>query len=65
MSKVTQQHKALDREQRHLLICKRCGHRWLSRKADPVACPNIHCKSRYWNKDYVLDVDDPRRKRQR
>ena len=28
--------------------CKRCGHRWTARVANPVRCPR--CTSPYWNK---------------
>ena len=28
--------------------CKRCGHRWTARVANPVRCPR--CTSLYWDK---------------
>lgn len=31
--------------------CERCGHEWIPRRdKPPLVCPNLKCKSRYWNK---------------
>ncbi len=30
------------------LSCKRCGHKWIPRKADIRICPS--CKSPYWDR---------------
>ena len=32
--------------------CERCGHSWAPRNKDraPKVCPNLKCKSPYWNK---------------
>ncbi len=30
-----------------MLECKRCGHHWAPKVADPVRCPK--CTSTYWN----------------
>jgi hypothetical protein len=33
--------------------CERCGHEWVPRGAvdvEPKVCPNLKCKSPYWNK---------------
>ena len=32
---------------KHQLCCRRCGYRWLPRKAMVVQCPS--CKSALWN----------------
>jgi len=33
------------------LKCKRCGHEWIQRGRElPKVCPNLKCKSPYWNK---------------
>jgi len=34
-----------------VLVCKRCGHKWIPQVAEPKQCPS--CRSRYWNRDYV------------
>ena len=34
-----------------VLVCKRCGHRWVPQVLKPGQCPR--CRSRYWDKDYV------------
>lgn len=33
-----------------LCICKRCDHKWISRKGIPQVCPNPRCHSPIWNK---------------
>ena len=33
-----------------VLVCKRCGHRWVPMVAKPGNCPGCH--TRYWDKDY-------------
>lgn len=33
--------------------CERCGHEWIPRggvDVEPKVCPNLKCKSPYWNK---------------
>ena len=33
--------------------CERCGHEWIPRggiENEPKTCPNLKCKSPYWNK---------------
>lgn len=35
--------------------CRRCAHRWFTRKPSPVRCPK--CLSPYWNVDYILTRD--------
>jgi len=30
------------------LTCCRCGHKWIPRKPEIVACPK--CRSPYWNR---------------
>jgi len=40
------------------LKCKRCGHKWRPRNdKKPTVCPNLKCKSPYWDK--------PRQKKKR
>ena len=34
-----------------VLVCKRCGHKWIPQVIEPKQCPD--CRSRYWNRDYV------------
>ena len=34
-----------------VLVCKRCGHKWVPLVDEPKQCPD--CRSRYWNRDYV------------
>ena len=29
--------------------CKRCGHKWIPRKADVHMCPRPGCRSVLWN----------------
>lgn len=34
------------------LECKRCGHKWHPRRDQlPAVCPNLKCKSSYWNRE--------------
>ena len=34
------------------LKCKRCGHEWIQRGTKlPKVCPNLKCKSPYWNRE--------------
>lgn len=41
------------------LKCSRCGHEWKKRgKHLPEICPNLKCKSPYWNHERVRDKDD-------
>lgn len=36
-----------------LWVCKRCGHKWYSRKPGiPLICPR--CNSPYWNREYQV-----------
>ena len=35
--------------------CKKCGHKWESRKDEPVACPK--CKRYDWRKDATTSKD--------
>jgi predicted Zn-ribbon and HTH transcriptional regulator len=31
-------------------VCERCGHTWILRDGKlPKTCPNLKCKSPYWN----------------
>jgi predicted Zn-ribbon and HTH transcriptional regulator len=32
----------------NVLVCKKCGHKWINRKIDVRQCPK--CKSAYWDK---------------
>ena len=33
----------------HECVCERCGHHWITKTAKlPQVCPNVKCKSRYW-----------------
>jgi len=34
--------------------CKRCGHKWIARTAEPKACPN--CKRYDWKKDAKKNI---------
>lgn len=34
-----------------VLVCTRCGHRWIPQVSHPVMCPNCH--SKYWDKPYT------------
>lgn len=44
--------------------CKRCGHTWTPRSnKKPVKCPA--CISVQWDRDYVMSVSAPQRKKGR
>lgn len=41
------------------LTCSRCNHTWTKRgKSLPERCPNLKCKSPYWNNERVRDTND-------
>jgi Zn finger protein HypA/HybF involved in hydrogenase expression len=33
--------------ERNIFECKRCGHKWMSRKEHPILCAKCH--SAYWD----------------
>ena len=33
--------------ERNIFECKRCGHKWMSRKEHPIVCAKCH--SAYWD----------------
>jgi len=38
-------------------VCKRCGHEWTPRsELRPKVCPNLKCKSPYWDRERVRKV---------
>jgi len=37
--------------------CKRCGHKWMPRIANPPLCPSCH--SPYWSKEKELLDNKP------
>jgi hypothetical protein len=49
-------------------VCERCGHEWLPRSKDtppPKVCPNLKCKSPYWDtprKNPAVNVSKPKKK---
>lgn len=44
------------------LTCKKCGHVWESRVADPASCPK--CKSYKWQEKRVYGEKDKEGKKQ-
>ena len=40
--------------------CERCGHEWVPRRdRPPKVCPNLKCKSPYWNRPRQRPVKRP------
>lgn len=46
-------------EERKILMCTRCGYRWLQRAAGPLpkVCASKKCKSPYWNRERIKPVE--------
>jgi uncharacterized paraquat-inducible protein A len=40
------------------LVCTRCGHEWYAKDPNklPKVCPNLKCKSPYWDRERIRKV---------
>ena len=44
-----------------MIVCKRCGYKWVKRVINPAKCPR--CTTHLWNEEYKREIKPENRAR--